>query len=214
MLNGWRPGAITLAVGEPSGTGPPKTMQAYAAEVLHRLPPRASLVGFSLGGLLALELVAQAPERFDRLALICAGAGPETPEGAAARRDGEAAALEKGIEAHFRDDLLPRYGLGGTDDTIPATLIDMGRTLGLDVYRRQNDLAISRVDSRPKLGDIAVPVLLVSGASDPLCPPSRHAEIAAAFPNARRRVVDDCGHMIPLERPNPLQDLIDDLLAD
>lgn len=136
MLDGWRPDAITLTVGEPFGTGTPDKMQAYAAEVLRRLSPRAPLVSFSLGGLLALKLMAQAPERFERLALICAGAGPETSEGAAARREGEAAALAEGVEAHLRYDLLPHVGLCKTDGTIPATRVDMARMLRLAAYRR------------------------------------------------------------------------------
>lgn len=213
MLAGWRTDAITLTVGEPFGAGP-RTMRAYASEVLQRLPPRASLVGFSLGGLVALELVAQAPGRFDRLALVCAGAGPETPDGEVARRAGEATALAKGMEAHLREDLLPLYVLRKEDDTTGDTLIDMARTLGLDTYRRQNDLAITRADSRPRLGAINMPVLLVSGEHDRLCPPSRHRDMAGALPNVRRRIVPGCGHVIPLDGPAMLRDLIANLLAD
>ncbi len=189
-------------------------MQAYATEVLRHVPPRATLVGFSLGGLLALELVAQTPERFDRLALICAGAGPETPDGEMTRRAGEAAARTNGIEAHVRDDLLPRYGLHGTGGATGTTLLDMARSLGTDAYRRQNDLAITRADSRPRLRNIAMPVLLVSGGNDALCPPSRHEEMAGSFRNARRSVIPHCGHMVPLEDPKTLRNLIAELLAD
>lgn len=211
MLAGWRQDPVTVTAGRPAEDDPP-TMVSHASALLRRLPPVSSLVGFSLGGLLALELVAQAPERFDRLALVCAGAGAEPPEGAAARRAAEAAARIKGVPAHVRDDLIPRYALREPDGATARTLVDMAATLGLDTYRRQNDLAVSRLDSRPRLGRIGVPVLLVSGAADPLCPPLRHAEIEAAFPNAKRAIVAGCGHMLPLEMPGYLRRLLVELL--
>lgn len=210
----WRAEFVTVTVGAPFGGGGASSMQDCATDLLQDLPARSTLIGFSLGGLLALELVARAPDRFDRLALICAGAGPETPEGARARRAGEAAALADGMAAHVRDDLLPRYALCRDDGPSARTLLDMAMSLGPDAYRRQNDIAVSRVDSRPRLGRIDMPVLLVTGARDRLCPPSRHVEIAEAIPHATRHVVPDCGHMIPLEAPHLLRDLVARLHAD
>lgn len=211
MLEGWRGDTVSLTVGQHAESPAPGTMQDHAAEVLARLPPRASLVGFSLGGLLALELVAQAPDRFDRLTLVCAGAGPETEAGAAARRAGEAAAEARGMAAHVRDDLIPRYGLRDVDGAVARTLIDMAVTLGTDAYRRQNDLAVSRADSRPRLGALTMPVLLVSGEHDALCPPMRHREVADSIPDVRMRVVAGCGHILPLEAPDILRGLLVDL---
>lgn len=212
LMAGWRSDAVTLTAGLPFDEEASPTMASHASSLLRRLPPRMTLVGFSLGGLLALELAAQAPERFARLALVCAGAGPEAAEGAAARREGEAVANARGMDAHVRDDLIPRYALREDCGAAARTLRDMAVSLGPDVYRRQNDLAVTRADSRPRLGALAMPVLLVTGMRDPLCPPSRHAEIEASFPDATRRVIAGCGHMIPLEAPNVLRSLVTDLL--
>ncbi len=211
LLEGWAVDAVTLTAGDPPCAGP-LTMADYAEALLGTLPPRATLIGFSLGGLIALELVARAPERFDRLALVCAGAGPEAPGGAAARRAGEDAAEARGMAAHMRDDLIPRYGLADPDAVAPS-LVAMAERLGLPAYRRQNDLAISRADSRPRLHRIGMPVLLLSGADDPLCPPSRHAEIDGAFPDVHRETVAKSGHMLPLEAPGALRRHIADLRA-
>lgn len=183
-------------------------MAAYAAELLAELPPRFALAGFSLGGLIALELAAQAPDRITRLALICAGAGPENPSGAALRRDGEARAATLGLTAHAMQDLVPRYELP-PDSPLAEAVAEMAEAVGLGLYRRQNDLAISRADSRDRLWAMRMPVHLVSGAEDKLCPPLRHAEIQALLPDARRTVVADCGHMVPLGQPGGLRDLFE-----
>lgn len=171
-------------------------MAAYAAELLAELPPRFALAGFSLGGLIALEMVAQAPARIARLALICAGAGPESPEGEAIRRDGEARAVAFGLTVHVAQDLVPRYG--PLPDGAAGVVAGMAEAVGLPLYRRQNDLAISRADSRGRLHAMRMPVHLVSGAEDRLCPPARHTEMLALLPDARMTVVPDCGHMVPL----------------
>ncbi|MER2537451.1 MAG: alpha/beta fold hydrolase [Rhizobiaceae bacterium] len=182
-------------------------MDSYAGELLAALPPRFSLIGFSLGGLIALELAAQAPERIAALALICAGAGPETPEGAVSRRQGEARAAALGMTRHVRQDLLLRYHLGsGVDE---AAVEQMAERVGLPLYRRQNDLAISRADSRPRLSGMRFPVRLVAGGDDALCPPARHEEMARLIPEATVTVAEGCGHMVPLEQPESVRTLLD-----
>lgn len=177
-------------------------MAQYAADLFAGLPRRFSLAGFSLGGLVALEMVAQQPERIERLALVCAGAGPESPEGAEARRAGEKQALAAGLAEHVRRDLWPRYAAQAPDaerDMLPL-LVSMAEAVGMDTYKTQISLAISRADNRPRLPGLSLPVLLVAGDSDLLCPPARHDEIAGLLPSATRATLANCGHFAPLER--------------
>lgn len=198
---------LTIVAGKlPSGAvAQHDTMAPYASELLASLPPRFSLVGFSLGGLIALELAAQAPERIATLVLVCAGAGPETPEGAARRRQGETSATSLGMARHASEDLIPRYRLGSKEHA--GTVAAMAESIGLPLYRRQNSLAISRADSRPRLHFMNFPAILVSGRNDPLCPPLRHEEMARDMPDIQRIVVENCGHMLPLERPEVIAKL-------
>lgn len=103
---------------------------------------------------------------------------------------------------------MPRYIFSGDNGPFARTLLDVATSLGPDAYCRQNEIAISRLDSRPRPSQIAMPAILVSGACDRLRPPLRHVEIDEAFPDARRQVLPDCGHMVPLEAPHRLHDLI------
>lgn len=191
------------------------SMARYAAELLAGLPPRFNLAGFSLGGLIALEMVAQQPERVARLALVGAGAGPETPEGAAVRRAGATQAEAKGLAEHVREDLWPRYHaqVRDADRILLPLLASMAEAVGLATYKVQISLALSRADSRPRLAALAMPLLLVCGGADRLCPPERHAEIAERVPSARRETLADCGHFAPLERPQAVRELLRDWLA-
>lgn len=181
-------------------------MAAHAAELLAELPPRFALAGFSLGGLIALELAARDPGRITRLALICAGPGPESPEGAAIRRSGETCAAAIGLAAHAAQDLVPRYGLS-PEGALAGTVAEMAEAVGLRLYRRQNDLAISRADSRPRLHRLHLPVQLVSGAEDGLCPPARHEKMLTLLPDVQMTVVPRCGHLVPLVDPAALAGL-------
>lgn len=204
--------AIMLTAGRlPSGAGTtPGDMATYAAALLKDLPPRFALAGFSLGGLIALELIAQAPDRIAGLALICAAAGPETPESANKRRKDEERAADIGMYTHAGEDIWPRFAAG--DDTHRSTFCEMAESAGQALYQLQNDLAISRCDSLPRLSKIEVPVLLVAGGNDPLCPPSRHSAIAEMIGDPRRTVIDGTGHMLPLQEPRALAEYLGDWL--
>lgn len=199
--------AGTTADGRP---GDPR-MPAYAARLLADLPPRFALAGFSLGGMIALEMAAQEPERITRLALVGAGARAEAPDLAGLRRAGLARVAAIGLAAHVRDDLWTRYtprSPNARRDIMPL-LMDMAKAVGLAAYEVQIGLALSRADSLPRLAGLAAPVLLVTGDADRLCPPELHDEMAERLPASRRAVLP-CGHLVPLEQPHALGALLRD----
>lgn len=201
--------AGTLPDGQVADTD---NMAAYVARLLADLPPRFMLAGFSLGGLVALEMIAQAPDRIAGLALICAGAGAETTEGAKMRRADEDRAAAVGMKIHALRDMWPRFCAGDTTDATP--FVDMAHAVGSALYRVQNDLAISRADSVPRLARIDVPVLLVSGAQDELCPQSRHENIHADIPQVKRVTIKNAGHMICFDQPAELGRVLEDWAAE
>ena len=167
---------------------------AMAERVLAGAPARFALAGLSLGGYVALEIVRRAPERVSRLALLDSSARPETAAEAPAERDSGAG----GVSA-LMTLLVHPMRLG---DRRLATIVGaMAERVGRMAFRLQQQASLTRPDSRPGLAAIACPTLLLCGRQDPLAAPGLHEEMAAAIPGARLVVVEDCGHLAPLEQP-------------
>ena len=178
------------------------TITAMAASVLAQAPPRFAVAGHSLGGIVALEIVRQAPDRVTHLALLDTSAWPATPAQldawaamAARTRAGEFAAVAAELGRHT----LPE---GHRTEALVARNTAMADTVGADGLLRQLAAQATRPDARPLLPTLDVPTLVVAGALDHVCPPVRQEELAAGIPGARLVVVDDAGHMAPLESPH------------
>jgi pimeloyl-ACP methyl ester carboxylesterase len=185
-----------------------------AASVLAEAPPRFVLVGHSLGGIVALEMVQQAPQRVAGLVLVCTSArGPSEAQlqywaGLRARTENggfEAVAAELAratVAADRRDDAR-----------LIAENERMAQTVGAEGFLCQLAAQTTRPDSLASLGAMAMPVLVVSGGRDDICPPHLQRELADGCPTAESVTVDDAGHMLPLERPKELAALFREWLT-
>lgn len=178
------------------------TLADMAARILAHTPPRFALVGVSMGGYLSFEILRQAPERVAKLALVCTSARPDTPEQTAGRRKMVEQARAVGFERFcaLGADALTHPSRKG-DPELNAISMRMGRAVGLEAFARQTEAVIGRVDSRPLLGSIKVPTVIVVGDADPLTPAALSEEMAAAIPGASLVIAPTCGHVITLERP-------------
>jgi pimeloyl-ACP methyl ester carboxylesterase len=179
------------------------TMAGLARDLLADSPfERFALAGLSMGGYAALEVVRQAPERVDRLALLDTSARADTPEQSQKRRD-FIALTDRGRFVGVTDALLPLliHPSRLADADLVAVVKAMAGEIGKEAFVRQERAIMSRADSRPLLPGIACPTLVLCGRQDALTPLERHEEIAAAVPGARLEVVEDCGHLSTLERP-------------
>lgn len=187
---------------------------AMARRVLELAPPRFALLGFSLGVIVALEVVAQAPERVERIALI--GGNPRAMP--AERVPGRRAAVTKarvegnaGYIDDVWDDSVPAWR---TDDAaLRAELKAMAADTSLRSFEEQIEIAINRADRRPGLKDIAVPALIACGAEDRVCPPELSREMAAGIQGARLEIVERAGHYLTLDQPEILAGLLAEWLA-
>jgi pimeloyl-ACP methyl ester carboxylesterase len=183
-----------------------RSTRAMAAALLQAAPPRFALMGFSLGGIVALEMAAQAPDRLAGLALVAANARPDPPENAANRRAAVAVAERDGIATHIKRDLWPLYVADSRlqDEALQRQVSDMAICLGTRVYADQAEMALDRADSRPRLRDIDMPALIVSGADDKLVPADRQQELACGIRDAVWVALQGVGHMVPLEAAEDL----------
>lgn len=177
------------------------TMAGLADDVLATAAPRFAVAGLSMGGYCALEVVARAPERVLALCLVDTSARPDTPE-SRANRERQIARAHVELDA-IVDELLPKWvhpsRLG--DPAVADVVRAMARDRGADAFVRQQRAIMSRVDSRPRLAAIRCPTAVVCGREDALLSLELHEEMARSIPGAALHVVDDCGHLAPLERP-------------
>jgi pimeloyl-ACP methyl ester carboxylesterase len=183
-------------------TGAP-TVAGLAASVLAVAPDRFALAGLSMGGIVAMEVVRQAPERVARLALLDTNHRAETAERRALRDPQIARALGGELRAVLVEEMKPLYLAPENRDSgaVLETVLDMALALGPEVFARQSAALRDRPDQTETLRRVAVPTLVLCGSHDALCPPDRHEEMAALVRGARLTVVQGAGHLPTLERP-------------
>ncbi|HEX3501194.1 MAG TPA: alpha/beta fold hydrolase [Stellaceae bacterium] len=178
------------------------SIAAMAAAMLGEMPEYFSLVGLSMGGYVAQEIMRQAPHRVSRLALLDTSALPDTDE-QRARRRGLIELVGKGHFKGVTPQLLPQLISPDrlTDQPLVYAVIDMAERIGRDAFLRQQKAAMGRPDGRADLKRIACPTLVLCGRDDAVTPVALHEEMAAAIPGAELVVIEDCGHLSTLERP-------------
>ena len=96
---------------------------------------------------------------------------------------------------------------------IRIELIQMGLRLGTKTYIRQNRAVLARPDLRPILQRIAIPTTVVVGAEDRMTPVKLSQEIHELTPGSKLQVIDGCGHLPPIERPDAMARILRDLLG-
>lgn len=191
------------------------TIEAMATDVLAEAPPRFALVGFSMGGIVALEIHRRAPERVTHLALLDTTPRAEAPDRAHARVAALAAVARGETEQLVRDSLAPNYLARGNraHPGLIESVVRMAMDLGPDVFVRQSFALERREDREHLLPAIACPTLVLCGAEDRLCPVALHVAMAAAIPDADLVVLARSGHLSPLERPDAVTEQIRRLLS-
>jgi len=139
-----------------------------------------------MGGYVAQEIMRQAPERVDRLALVDTSSRPDTPE-ALKRRRGLIELAMKGKFKGVTPRLLPLLIHPDRLEDHPLTDVVMGMAerIGQEVFVQQQNAIMGRVDGRPDLAKIAVPTVVICGREDALTPMDVQEEIAAGIPGAR-----------------------------
>jgi pimeloyl-ACP methyl ester carboxylesterase len=207
--NLWRYGSVVI----PNQTQD-DSIAAMAARVLTNAPPKFALLGHSLGGYIALEIMRQAPERVTRLALLNTQARADTPE-AVERRKAQIAAVraghfDKAMDAFFALLVHPkRLGDKALMHELQLASIDSGP----EAFIRQQTAVIARIDSRPYLAQIKVPTLVLSGDEDKLISNDLSREMADMVPGAKLVIVPDCGHMAPIEQPEAVLAALEEWLT-
>jgi len=190
--------ALTPGLTEPG-------LSAQVDRLLDELPPRFSLAGLSLGGIVAMALVRTAPERVSRLCLLSTspyGPTEQQLDDWGRQRDRLAAGT---TAREIQRDLLPLLLSGQTlaqrPDVVDTVLIMADETGETDLDA-QLALQTTRIDERPGLRTVSCPTLVVAAREDRLCPVDRHREIASLLPGAELQILEQTAHLSPVERPD------------
>lgn len=187
-------------------------IEATARDLLERVPGPLVPIGFSMGGFVAREMALAGPDRVRGLVLMGTSARPTRPEIQARN----AALIRSTRERGYRG-LSPAAVRKGfhpaTRDTDPDVdfVLQMAMRMGPQAFI--NQLSLDRRDGRPHLADIKCPTLVIWPRQDEMRSLKESEELANGIPGARLEIIEDCGHMMPLEKPQECLRLIGELLA-
>ena len=167
-------------------------------------PAGAPLIvcGFSMGGYVAIELLAAQRDAVSAVAFIDSGAGVESAESLVLREKTIAA-----LERNFERTVEGVMGFSLHPDSLSNTALvngmrSMMHTVGAAAAIRQTRAIMARSDHRAMLGQLAMPALVVCGRHDKVAPPALSEALAQLIPLARLEWIDHAGHQTPLEAPD------------
>ncbi len=187
----------------------PDTITDMATATLAAAPDCFALVGLSMGGYVAFEILRQAPNRVSRLALLDTSARADTAE-QIAKRETLIDLAERGafatVPGLLTDALLaPSHR---HDHALRVVIRDMAMDVGVRDFIAQERAIMERADSRADLRDIRCPTLVLCGEEDTLTPPPLAHEIADSIPDAKLAFVPNAGHLSTLEEPAMVTSLL------
>jgi pimeloyl-ACP methyl ester carboxylesterase len=183
------------------------SIDAMARRALADAPPSFLLVGFSMGGYVAREMARLAPERVGALVLVATSTRPDTP--AMRQRKGAIGNAAPGIAFHGLSRIAVASSLHPKQKDnaeMIARVRGMSVRLGADVFRRQSML--ERPGDLARLHEIRCPTLVVAAAQDGLRSLDEARELHAGIPGAEFALIEDSGHMIPIEAPDRLLEVV------
>lgn len=179
------------------------TVEALAADVLENAPDTFALGGLSMGGIVAMEVVRQAPDRVTRLCLMDTNCEAEADHIKAMRQSQIDKALAGKLDSVMRHEMKPNYLADSARRTDVLDLcMEMALDLGPEVFARQSAALRDRPDQKKTLEGWGKPTLILTGAQDRLCPLHRHELMADLMPQATLEIIENAGHVPTLERPN------------
>lgn len=178
------------------------SMAALAADLLFAAPPRFAIAGLSMGGILAMEVLRQAPERVLGLALMDTNPSAELDD-VKARRASQIAAAQAGeLYRVMHEEMKPNYLTDGPQRrAILELCMTMAMDLGPEVFVNQSKALRDRIDQTEALRGFTGPALVLCGRDDALCPVERHEMMHDLMPQSELEIIENAGHLPTHEQP-------------
>lgn len=165
--------------------------------VLQSVEGNFYLAGHSMGGWLALELARVAPLRILKLCLLNTSAQKDSAE----KRQNRIDMIEAVTQGQFQtvaEDIANRYVY---NTKVKKDVLAMFLRVGAQAFLNQEKALLTRHDSRSILSKLAMPTLVVHAVQDKVFSLAVHKELVDKIPNAKLAIIEDTGHMSPMESP-------------
>jgi pimeloyl-ACP methyl ester carboxylesterase len=195
-----------------------ETITAMAEAALAVAPPQFSLAGHSMGGRVALEIARLAPERVQKLILIDTGyLAPAPGEKGEAEKAGRVALMAvariEGVRAMCQQWVKGMVHPARVDEAaLVGPIIEMFARKSAARFDRQQHALLNRPDATEVLRGLSIPALLLCGRQDTWAGVAQHEAMQALAPHAGLSVIDDAGHMVLMERPQPTINALNNFL--
>lgn len=160
----------------------------------------AAIIGFSMGGMVAMEIARKAPELIGKLALLNTSFHADLPERGLARIQHLKEAKSSSMGSVIRQYYLDRY-LYEPEPDASQLIVEMANELGTPCFAVQINAHTTRVDSSDVLAGIECPPLVLGSSHDQLCPRDEQNQMHQLIKGSKLKILDRCGHFSMLEKP-------------
>lgn len=208
----YRPLAADLRGHGQNRSARPISFELCVADLLELAPARFSVVGYSLGGRIALQLALAAPERVDRLVLVSTTAGIEQSDEREARLVADLALADE-LEAEPIDQFADSWLRGPLfcDDNAEvneAARREILKNSPEDLACALRGLSVGRMEPLwARLGELSMPTTVVAGALD-LRYVALAERLSRSIAQAELAIIDAAGHALARSAPSQLAELL------
>ena len=185
------------------------SIENISFEILRYLPTKFVLIGLSMGGILAMEIIRKVPERVMKIVLMDTNYKSETSE-IKSRRLPQIQLVNEGLLEDVMCQQIKNNYLrkDKQNQEIFDLCLSMANGLGKEIYINQSKALATRKDYKSTLKNIKVPSLIICGEYDRLCPIKVHMEMESLIENSTLEIIPDAAHLPTLEQPAYLNKIL------
>ena len=189
------------------------SVSELASDVLKKAPKSFSLLGHSMGGIVAMEIYSQEPKRIEKLILMDTNPKAELDE-VKLKREPQIKEVNNGkLLEVMRDEMKPNYlAESENKSSVLDVCMDMALSLGPDVFINQSRALQKRADQLNTIQSINIPVLIMCGSEDKLCTVERHEMMHNMISDSDLKIINNAGHMPTLEQPRETTEVLKEWL--
>jgi pimeloyl-ACP methyl ester carboxylesterase len=185
------------------------SIEKISFEILRQLPPKFTLIGLSMGGILAMEIIKKVPERVMKIVLMDTNYKSETSE-IKSRRLPQIQLVNEGLLEDVMCQQIKNNYLrkDKQNQEIFDLCLSMANDLGKEIFINQSTALANRKDYKSTLKNIKIPSLIICGEYDRLCPIKVHMEMESLIENSTLEIIPDAAHLPTLEQPAYLNKIL------